>query len=555
MKFIYLLRIIALLLFVSSCEKENHPPVVNTISPISVDDISFDRIEYQQKTYSLPESVLNACDLQNYKLRQGPSKMNKEVLRKILAASVDKEKCADNLADYFEENLRKSYQDVSFSKRQFKYQPDFDDVIVGAGVHGSVVARNLAVLDDKRRVLVIDKEEHPAKHFRTYAFRLNSPSNTDDTNEFTYSSVSLKDHMAESEDGLGKFPKARQLWNHIIFNHFGSNALYSFNTEIKSIQKQDNVYIVELNEGFKLNRRIIVSNIIYTTGIGKPIVPPTLDQVWLEKERQLALNFIKDVSQPFPKILMYDELLEGAEKFAEKKRSLFEELNGKEIAVIGAGDSGKIAIEFLTGFAPKEIYDVMPYFEGPYRIDWYGQPSSSYYDFISPEKGTKSRYMYNGFQEIFSGRNVFGNPFQFEAHPQKVKNMSAADNKIKISTEENFKEYDVVILALGYDNKDDEKIENFAQVFSTNKDKKQIQLDYIVREIPATGRFSSSYETIARKFCFGSDCEQIYLVGTTLGSHFLSEKRMSEESITRNSVSIENLQILSAHFARFLLGD
>lgn len=96
---------------------------------------------------------------------------------------------------------------------------------------------------------------------------------------------------------------------------------------------------VTLDDG----RRISTTRVVWATGLGEPVLPPEADG-----ERLIHyMDFLAMLDQPFP----------------------FRGLN--RVAVVGAGDSGKTAIEALIGQGPSCRWSV-PSLDYVERIDWYG---------------------------------------------------------------------------------------------------------------------------------------------------------------------------------------
>lgn len=105
-------------------------------------------------------------------------------------------------------------------------------------------------------------------------------------------------------------------------------------------KKSGNCVEVQTNRG-----RITASRVVVGTGIGQPRVD------WFAGERLLSFKqFMRRLDQPFP--------------FRDMGR----------VAVIGAGDSGKVVIEALTGQGPARHMSVAA-LDYPRDIVWYGQQS------------------------------------------------------------------------------------------------------------------------------------------------------------------------------------
>jgi hypothetical protein len=90
-------------------------------------------------------------------------------------------------------------------------------------------------------------------------------------------------------------------------------------------------------------RRVKATRVIWATGLGEPSLPPEADG-----ERVIHyMDFLAMLDRPFP----------------------FQGL--RRVAVVGAGDSGKTAIEALIGQGPSTRWSV-PSLDYVEKIDWYG---------------------------------------------------------------------------------------------------------------------------------------------------------------------------------------
>ncbi|MCA9508899.1 MAG: hypothetical protein KC505_10805 [Myxococcales bacterium] len=368
----------------SSCSKEEQARF--SLTPAH-------KIVFAPRAFSTPREVLNECNAGIYQFTQGAGEQNFSDIHKLVAKknSIKGEKCADRAADFFENVLRNSVDSAQSEQRTHSDEVDFDVLIIGAGVHGAILSHVLGINFPNTKVLLIDQADHPAEHFHNYGYRLNSPSIPYDANLFPLSPVSIPEYANIEDVGQKRFPKARQLWNQIIFNLFNSNALVAFNTSIEKIEKLNDNYLVSL-KGRLASQALLVKKIVLTTGLGQAVFPNTTATNWMKEQREEAKKFVS-YDSPLAKVLNYDELFNSNELLLKQGHSIFEFLAAKKIGVVGAGDSGKIAVEFLSGFAPKEAYLVegRSSFVAPKRIVWFGQKLSTFDEFKKPANGTKPR--------------------------------------------------------------------------------------------------------------------------------------------------------------------
>ncbi len=515
------------------------------------------KIVVSPKTFFTSNELKHICNTSIASFTQGSSQQTASDIKSIFDNAGNKEQCADLLADFFETALNKSYERVSLGRRLDENDVDFDVLIVGGGIHGAILSRSLAVANPFYRVLVIDKQTHPANHFHHYGFRLNSPSFPYDANRFLHSPLSILDH-ADIQAGKPKaFPKARQIWNHLIFNHFASDGLYSFNTTIQDIEKIKGNYLVTLSSNFAPRRPILVKTIVFTSGLGEDVLPPSSNPDWLRAQMDLAKNYAKSDKSKLPVALSYDELFELNDALLKDGRSLFDSIANKSIAVIGPGDSGKVALEFLAGYGPEEAYvlEGVPHYKAPASIDWFGQTLSHFNDFRLPENGTKPRYDYIGFKRIYDGLSFDGATFKFRTNPEKVLFINPVWSKPHIVTQKSKEEFDLVIMASGYVRKMEESFkQNHGFISRAMASGQAASLSYVTAEVPEfNGRIAASVETVAQQLCLDAVCENIFLVGTAVYQHKLTNERLNVQSLTKNAASIEILGPLTEAFAQFLL--
>ncbi len=532
----------------------------NTIDTIV--KVPIDKVIYSPKTFFVSEKVQAQCNNGASTFTPSASLENDINIKSMFKnlSGEKKEICANALADFFEKSLHDTSDAITVVNRTKKNDVDFDILIIGSGIHGAILARNLSYKNPALKILVIDKEQHPASHFRTHSFRLNSPSGSNpqtgvdyNSNYFPLSPISIVEHADIEKKGQKNFPVARQLWNQVIFNLFASNALFYFDTTIKKIDKIDDNYLITLAGNNALNRPLLVKKVVVVSGLGSVIMPNIDDKNWFVTQRDLLASFDSESSK-IPLVLNYDELFEINELLLDQGTSFFEIFKNKKIAVIGAGDSGKIVLEFLAGYAPKQSYESFGSnkYASPAEIIWYGQSLKNYISFENSST-TKGRYKYEGFKKIYNGETFNKSKFIFTPIVHKVESIEQdIGDKIRVNYNSLSERVDLVITAIGYEHDAKKFLSNTSGFMNS----KNIRFEYFNYKVHKSTIFSASNENIAQKICgINSSCEQIFIVGTAVDNHNLSHSRLFVESLTKNNVSIEVLAPLTRAFSTYLISS
>jgi hypothetical protein len=515
----------------------------------------------QKIIYSLPVIHINralkeSCGSKLKELPGGTSTTNLSLLVKNSSWS-SRTKCADLLASSILSSFNKNAISLTLTPRTSKIDYDFDLIIIGAGVHSAVLARNLSLGNPNLKILIIDKNEIPAEHFRTYIFRMNSPGLPVDTNALPASPLAISDYVKPEDPEA--FPIARHFWNLIMFNTFASNALVSLKTEVKSMNKEQEGYLVELKGRglFSDSRKILVKKIVFSTGLGTEIIPNTDDKKWLEK--QLNYRASKASIPAIPRVMTFEGLFALHDRLRSKGDSIFNFLMGQRVAVIGGGDGSKITVEFLTGFSPSKAYENPlggPSLYHPLAtLIWAGQKNDSYEKFIDPTSGTMPRYKNAAFASIYVQEDSQKTSITFIPKPDKVAKINPNMNYLDIHYDGNIipEQVDYVVSAVGYQSMVDELLLNKTDFVKNRLGNEKVPFKRIYAPVENLGNLKPSIEPVAGQLCFTDYiCEQIFLVGTAGREELtVSEERM-KQSITKNPVAIEILAPLTAAFSRIL---
>lgn len=521
---------ICIITLITSCASEPEK------EKLSKSIIPLEKLEFSFVEFNSSNKIDNLCNSNIKKFHQGYSSQSASDLNKIFNSlkNDNKETCADEIADNF--LLELSNNNTQKIKRINSKDIDFETLVIGAGVHSSIIARNT-----QNKILIVDEDKYPARHFHSYNFRLNSSSAPYDLNYFPNTPISTNKHANVKNSGQDIYPKSRQLWNQIIFNFFISNCLLWLETKIENIERYDDIFIVKLKKGNQ-NITILVKKIILTTGLGEEVMPYTDEQIWIKSQKELLKN--NEQLTDLPSVITYEDLFDLHVEMAKNNKSIFELLGNKNIGIAGAGDSAKVAMEFLTGYAPSEAYLInkVNIFKAPKNIFWFGQKLSTFEDFKKTSNGTKPRYNYYGFEKIF-------NDFSLQTIEGHIEKINSNKNKVNVYFPKGKEEVDILIVAIGYINKNYNFIKNTFTDFSN----KSLVFNDVETQIPAKRHFSSSLEYVAQQACFkDNDCLEVYILGTAVNKIQISKSRINE-SYTKNTHSIEILSPLTQAFTKKFL--
>lgn len=240
-----------------------------------------------------------------------------------------------------------------------------NQVIIGAGPQGVAYAQELTNKNPNATSLIVDRASKPGGTFANVfnAFYINSTNRKydgtrarpgqGDLNNFT-DIVGVPDFKGRRwfEAGLlGQVASAGTLLS-------SSNPLLE--TSVVSVKKNPNAnpligeprYIVTLKDvKSKENYIVKTDNIITTTGIGE-----AREFGDSSETRDLIAQEKRDAKREkrAPRV---ESFFEYVDRVADpKNQTPLAEVRGKNIAVVGGGDSGRVINEFLTGVGPEKAY-------------------------------------------------------------------------------------------------------------------------------------------------------------------------------------------------------
>jgi hypothetical protein len=267
----------------------------------------------------------------------------------------------------------------------------YDDIVIGAGPVGVIMANQILEADPSRRVLVIDGSDTIAATFAEIgsAIQINSssrakdgddaqPFGKGDNNPLPGSPVSVPDI-----DGNVKWAEAEQLADAITFSAAASGAdflLSTFATDFtdtrRSLGAPGDAALTARGADGK-DRRIYANNVIVSTGIGTPSLRLGNERLQQKYETYLARERAKLSRGETPAVMYYQDALSMVNRsfladtnqgdpFApfrvpyRRDRSgalVADNRNKPKIAVIGGGDSGKTLMNLLFGTGPSNAGD------------------------------------------------------------------------------------------------------------------------------------------------------------------------------------------------------
>jgi hypothetical protein len=325
----------------------------------------------------------------------------------------------------------------------------YDDVVVGAGPVGVIIANQILEADPSRRVLVIDGSDTIAATFAEIgsAIEINSssrardgdeaqPFGKGDNNPLPGSPVSVPDI-----DGNVKWAEAEQLADAITFSAAASGADFLLSTVATDFADTrrllgapaDAALTARAADGTE--RRIHANNVIVSTGVGTPTLRLADERVQQKYETYLARERAKLARGETPAIMYYQDALSlvnrsfladinQGDPFApfrvpyRRDRSgalVADNRNKPRIAVIGGGDSGKTLMNLFFGTGPSNAVDQPGKLSHNQlgqigAVDWVvGEAFRDCLEYITGRdgvyKGTRARYARSS-ADIKSGRIV-----------------------------------------------------------------------------------------------------------------------------------------------------
>lgn len=276
--------------------------------------------------------------------------------------------------------LRKEGLELERYLKEHPYGSQFDIVIVGGGIHGSILSLAARLQHPQARILVLEAGDKVSRVFGNLAgtFDINSRENDQGTeNHFPNSPIQMKD-ITDKE-----FANSAHMAFLATSSLRSSGVPILFNNMVQKVSKISDqghreTYKIHTSSGLSLTTR----SIFFATGLGSPSAK-------LSEESLQLLNQIseKGLAQGHVTPVMYtDHFL----KLMAKKniREAFKETKGaRRIAVIGSGDGGNITNEMIFGLC-KDCVQSQSVDEN-LEVYWVGQKAKDAEEF---KKSNDERY-------------------------------------------------------------------------------------------------------------------------------------------------------------------
>lgn len=300
-------------------------------------------------------------------------------------------------------------------------QPEYLAVIIGAGVHGSILASHLsATLDGQGKlqakssnVLLINDSEFFSVFDRTGSlFHLNSPGATPAGAETGRNLIPgapvqlppvgpyLKDDFrirtAQENANLARYPRGKDIGELLALSVAASvqrGMHVRLNTKMTHIEEANCTH----GKGHKLTLvqetpkrtkaySVCARVVIFTTGLGTPLTPDRSDGA-MNSGRLLSVNrFFSGLEDLFQAHL--NKPSPSADAFRKELEASDFNFIGKNVALIGTGDGAKTALEILAAKGPSDFYNRtgMDSNTKANSVTWFGQKATSNKDFLDAER-------------------------------------------------------------------------------------------------------------------------------------------------------------------------
>jgi cation diffusion facilitator CzcD-associated flavoprotein CzcO len=277
----------------------------------------------------------------------------------------------------------------------------YDTIILGAGPHAAALVQEFTNVDPSRSILVVDARSRPGGTFADVGpvFALNS-TNREDTGK--QPNVGTAQTGGPKGDGnlnaiadiIGipdfsglRWPLAGHLGYVTTMAVEFSSAQVMLNTRVTAIgmsgdSKYASVRLESTSGGYTGSPVIEAQQLILATGIGKPTL-------FLPEKKNLA-DRLRTIAAPNPPpIMSFGEFVSRVNQDLRNKDNPMKPYVGKRILVVGAGDSAKVALEWLAGLGPSSESYMSAQIGEPKRIVWAGVDFLTCKEFL---EGARSRY-------------------------------------------------------------------------------------------------------------------------------------------------------------------
>jgi hypothetical protein len=376
-------------------------------------------------------------------------------------------------------DLRKKSQKIAariegLNNGSFSSELYFDHLIIGAGPQAGILTNSISNNNPSLKGLVIESSDNIATNFAVDFFRINSTSRPDiaglpagpgvgNLNRLLGGPVQVPDISA------AKYPSGRAIADATLLNFAAQGNDILFKHKVVRVSRRqlqqgpEALYEVTLlREDGKLVK-VFTNHIFNTTGLGEEnfdFLSAEAKVLFKESSDSIPAGFLYDnIERDLPSVLSFNQL----RQIATSNATPFRPFAGKEVMVIGDGDSGRVAIEWLIREAPEDFYGEDVTQAGIVKkIVWAGVKQENCVDYI-----TQNRVRYSAIAANFKNQTldpVNGKVNTFRKLPNG--RIQVTINLRNGGTVE--KEVDRVIFATGYKSNSNNVYADFIEESGTN---------------------------------------------------------------------------------------
>lgn len=281
-----------------------------------------------------------------------------------------------------------------------------DELVVGMGPHGATYVQEKTTSDPNRAVLIVESTTKPGGTFADVgnAFALNSTSRKYDGERASPGKGDLNnihDIVGIPDFKGSRWAEAGSLGEITTMGVYLSGALPLVQTEVVALafnprggQPNEPKYKVTMQDkisGTKFS--VLTDKIIFSTGLG--VAKDSFTDAESKKVEKME-RMSAERAGVAPRIEPFTAFIERAGDI--ENRNPLRALVDKSVAVVGFGDSGRVAIELLIGIGPEAAYKADVAQVGrPKTIYWYvgengPKNCDEYLKGSQTLKGSRSRY-------------------------------------------------------------------------------------------------------------------------------------------------------------------